>query len=357
MKRIYKIFAILMVAVMSVTAVSAAALETEAETLTVSDALDRAIKYSKTLKNLEENKSLADESYSDLVDDIQVAYEHQALLNLSVQLKQTSANIENYKLSDQIERQSIEFSLIKFFNSVINAEHELDLFDVSIGLAKKELDIAEVKSELGLISQSDYDNQKLSYDKMLIERESKQTAIDEAFISLNKVLGADLSKVYKLELDLTYTELSDLNVDNYVNKALAASQSIKTKKSDLDIAKYDLKTYSEILTNSSDTKETKRVKVSQLSRSLDDEKTSVQENIINLFNSVIETENSYKSNLLTLQNMKKQLELKKVEYDLNKITLLEIENYEYQIMQLENTIRSQINSHEILVMQLKNTNI
>lgn len=323
--------------------------------LTVEDAVAKAVKYSHELKNLEENAALNEENINNVHDQLIYSEETTEIMNLSVKLKELRYQTENYTMNSEIEKQNIELSVIKFFTSVLNAEEAIKLYDESIKLQEQELKISEVKVNLGLLSKSEYDSQNLAYKKSLAERASKEVELNEAYISLNKVMGDDFDKKYNIVLDLEYSPLENVNLDFEINKALAVNQSIKEKENALEIARYDLDTYSSL--TSSDTKEAKEVKLSQTSRSLTDEKTNLKEKMINTYNSIIKNETEYNSNIMELENMKKELEIKKVKYNLDKITQLELAQYEYEIKQLENKIQQQIYNHEILKIQFNNTNL
>lgn len=323
--------------------------------LTVDEAVKKATSYSRTLKNIDENTMLNDQSIDSAQSDLRLATEAEEGLNLAVKLKELNFKNSNYKATAEIEKESIKLSVISFFADVINAEKELELYNKSLEISEKELEISKTKLELGLLSQSDYDSQKISYNKELAQRDAKKVSIDNAYISLNKVMGTDLNNRYNLSLDLDYNELSDANLDLSVNRAVSSLQSVVEKENSLEIAKYELETHNALV--GSETYESKQVKVSQASRELSDAKTSAKEQVINAYNEILTAETSYKANLAELEKMKNELEVNKVKYELGKITELEIKKAEYEIEQMESSIQSQIYKHEILVMKFNNPNL
>jgi len=329
--------------------------EEEIKTLTVEEAVELAIKNSKNLKTIEENQSISEDDLKDTSSDLRYASEYAEVTSFAVQLRNLTNRIANYKASTEIEKQSIELSIIQVFVSIIEAEDKLDLYDQQIALDKKQLDISKLKVDLGLLSQSDYDEQLNSYNKTVAGRESLKNSIDEAYISLNKVLGVDLDKKYKIELDIEYEPLGDVNLQTVIMKALSTNQSIKEKEDAAEVAKYEYEVFSSLYM--SGTKEEKEAAYSQSTRAVSDAKTALEQNIRKLYNSIINIETEYNTKIEDLELKKSQLELKELQLSLGKITEIELEDFKYQITSLESNIKSNIYSHDILVRQFNNSDL
>ncbi len=353
MKRLFIIYFILSVLLCFNKAVLGADLDRES--LTVEDAVEKAVKYSKTIKNLSENSEITDENIKSITSNLISSNEPAQIVNFAIQLKEARNTIENNKLNAEAEKQNIELSVISFFASVLNAERNIELFEDEIAIAEKELKADEVKTNLGLLSKNDFENQKIEYNKKLKERDSLQISIDEAYVSLNKVLGNELDKKYNLVLDIEYRELGNVGLDYAVLRAVDSNISVSEKKSAVEIAKYGLDSYTSMTDNN--TKLTKQNSYNSSVRSLEDEKISIKEKVINTYNSIIKLENAYKTNLSELENMKKQLDIKEIQLNLGKITPIELENYKYSIKKLEADIQNQIYNHEILLRRFENSNL
>lgn len=329
------------------------AIDSEVQDLTVEEAVNKAIKYSSTLKSIDENLKIADDNQDDTVRDYTLAEEGYDAYDLSSQLRSIRNQILNYELSADVEKLSINISVKQFFSTVLKAERELELYDESLEISKKELKIAEVKYNLGLISATEYDSQQKSYQKIEMERDSKEMSISEAYISLNTVLGAgNLNTRYNLIMNTEYIPFEGGDVTAAINKALSVAQSVVTAERSYELAKYRSESYSSL--TSSDTVEERKIAVNQASRSLTETKNSVEKNVQNLYNEIIKNENDYKSNQFELEELEKELEILQVKLSLGKATELEVEKCEYSINQLKATIENQIREHEILIEKYNN---
>lgn len=328
--------------------------QSETSELSFDDAVKKAVRYSKELKNIEENTVIAEEDAVSTRQSVVTASETSDIVDLAVKLKETLNKVEQYKMSSDVEKASIEYSVADFFVSVINSEKSVELYEKELELKKRNIEISATKAKLGKISQNEYDNEVLEYNKKLKEIENLEMELEEAYIQLNKVLGeSDFNKKYNLSWNVSYEELGEANLDGVITRALGNCYSIKEKEDAVTLAKYNLNSY----TSDENNKITKQYSYNKAVRSLEDAKISLKQKIITTYNSIIKIENEYKANIIELENMKKQLEIKFVQLRLNKITQIEYDEYVYDIESLENTLKKQIYNHTLLVMQFENPDL
>lgn len=324
--------------------------------LTVEEATELAIKNSNSLKSMSENLSLAEDDAKDANHDLFYATEYTAVTSLAVQLKNLRNNISNYKANSEIEKQKLQLSVTQMFTAIKEAESSLELCEEQIKLSEKDLNLAEVKLELGMITENDYTEQKNTLEKAKTQRDTLQVSLDDAYTSLNKLLGYDLNEKYEISLEVSYTPFEeDMPLETKILKAVSSCQSINEKKENVTVAKYELDVHSDLY--SSEKKESKQNQYNQAVRTLEDAKTDLRQSITSLYNSIQTTEKSYKDNLNELEQMKKTLEIKETELSLGKTTELEVEKYKYQIESLENTIQNQVYEHNIMLMKYDNPDL
>mgnify|MGYP003623795114 CR=1 FL=1 len=70
-----------------------------------------------------------------------------------------SLNLKNI----EAKKENVEYSIMKYFNTIINAEKTLEVFEEALNIHKKDLDILELKLKLGMVSQLEYDTSALAY--------------------------------------------------------------------------------------------------------------------------------------------------------------------------------------------------
>jgi hypothetical protein len=329
--------------------------EVEDGVLTVDEAVSKAIAYSRTLKTLYENNEINELSASDTRTDLIWSNEYVEVTNLNVELKNLMNSLSNYDSNVEIEKEKIRLNIIELFASIINAENSIELYDEQIDLNERDLKISQVKKSLGLLSQTDYDALVLSNTQLKSSKQNLEIAVEEAYTSLNKMLGQNLSNTYKVSLDIDYEALGDVDLDYAVSKAVSSSQSIKEKSEAATIAKYKLDVYSHEY--SGGYKESAQSNYAQATRALADAKTEMEANLRSVYNSIQTAETNYKNNLSSLEQKKNELEIKKLSLQLGKITQLEYDKAEFEIEQLENTINQSVYSHYVLVSKFNNPDL
>jgi len=326
----------------------------ERDILKFENAVEKAIKYSTTLKSYDEENEITEGEISNTKLNLISSGEPAQVSNLAVQLKELYAKSKKNKLSAIDEKEAIEFSVFNFFINIINAENNLKLYEEELILKEKKLKISEIKLKYGKISKNDFENEQLEYKNLTKEKEELENSIYDAYVSLNKVLGNNLSTKYDLNLgeEITYISIGEVNLETEITLATDRNNGIKSQQETVDIAKYALTLYTS--ETGTDTRETKLSNYRKELRNLEEQKTVLRENITKNYNELVKLENEYNSNISELENMKNRLQIKELNLKLGKITEIEIEEYKYEIKKLENTIQEQIYQHELLMRKFKN---
>ncbi len=323
--------------------------------LTVDEALTMATEYSRTLKNLSEQNEINELTADDTRIDLRWSNEYVEVTNLNVELKDLMNSLQNYDNNIEIEKEKLRLNIIEIFASIINAEDSVEMYDKEIELNERELKIAKIKNSLGLLSQTEYNSLITENEKIKSNKQSLESALEETYSSLNSVMGQPLSTRYTVELDVEYEPLGDVDLDYTITKATTSSQTIKDLENEAEIAEYKLDVYSHEY--SGGYKETAQSNYAQATRNLEDAKTSMEADITSIYNNIKTSETEYANNTATLNQKKQELEVKKLQLELGKITQLEYDKAEYEIEQLENTIKQGVYSHYILVCKFNNPDL
>lgn len=340
---------------LAITNVSAPATCIEDGSLTVDEAVKKAVDYSRTLKTLYENNELNELEADDTRTDLVWSYEYVEVTNLSVQLKNLMNSIRNYGTNVEIEKEKIRLNVIQLFAGIISAEDAVDMYEEELELNERELKIAQVKKTLGLISAADYDALEVENNRVRASKQSLEASLAEAYISLNRLLGQNIDARYSVELDIGYEPLGEADLDYAVLKASTSSQTVKEKEEAAEIAEYQLKVYSSDW--SSDKKEAKQNNLAQATRSLADTRAEMSAKVKSLYNSIQTAEASHNSNLASLEQQKRELEIKKLQLSLGKITQLDCDRAEHKIKELENSIKQGVYSHYVQVCKFNNPDL
>lgn len=327
--------------------------------LTVNEAVNRATSYSRSLKNYEEQKILSEENHDSIKDKYILATDEASSLNLAVSLKESLNNINNIDNNSAIEKENIEYNIIKFFTNVLNAEDDLKISIQKLKNAETDLEIAKIKKQLGTISELEYNTQKLAYDQMVTSIQTKQNSLTTAYNSLSKVLGENINTQYELILDekyKTFEKLENKNLDYYIATALSTSQKIKELEKQIDIAQYKSDVYSLTFVNSS-TKKSLDIDYAKNTRNLTDVKVILKDSVTELFNSILTMESSYDNQVKQISKLENDLNVLNVKNQIGRATDLEIKNLQANIETAKLELQKLIFNHNLSKMKLNNINL
>lgn len=329
--------------------------EKDFRNLTVDEAVSKAISYSRELKELASDSETTNNNMETLITKLKTTDMTNEILNYALQIKQARYKLENNIKQSDIQKDNIRLSIINFFSLVLSAESEIKLYEIEINITEENLKIAETKKSLGLLSINEYNNEKLAYDKMLLNKKELENIVNEAYISLNKIMGTNLTSKYKLILNINYSEMEEIDLNSKIDMLISTSQLYKEKKETVEIAKYSYNIYSKATSN--DTKLSKLNNYNESLRDLQDTEINLKEKLINTYNNIKKIESEYKSNIIELENLKKQLDILKLQYNVGKSKELDITKCEYNILKLQNQIQNQIYEHYLLKEKFNNPDL
>lgn len=329
--------------------------------LTIDDAVTKAINYSRTLKNIDENVEIAE------INEKMARYAWQASDNAtvtvaySITLRQLRDNLKNYDKNKEVEKKSIEYNVRQLFYGLKDAENSISLYDKSIELNEKQLEIYKVMMSVGKMSQVEYDAKVTEYENLVASRLSIQNSIDSTFRTLNQLMGENVNTKYNIIVDdIEFDAVSDdLNLNGAIATGLATNQSLKELSDKVELAKYTKDTYyyRAITGETNSDKETIDSSYAQASRGLEDAKTLLVTKINGIYDDIKNTESEYKQNAAELKDMQAQLAVKETQLSLGKTTQIEVDAYKLSIEKLEAEMESSVRSYDLLLRQFDNSDL
>ena len=340
------------------------AAETALPELSVSKAAQKAISNSNSIKNAVDSSSLDDENLRKAYDSLYTAKTNDAILNAEVSIMNQEMSralaIENI----ESQKENVEYNIMKYFNSIINAEKNLELFETLLAIDKKELEIAKVKLELGKLSHADFETAQNTFDKSLKSKQTYQSAIDKAYRTLNNYMGAKPETRYTLILDLEYKEIGTVNLISHTEKFIQDSLSIKQAENSLKTAEFRVDNYADsyddqtgVIPDPYNAYDQLVVNYNQAYRSLQDTKTNVSENIVTTYDSLKDAEESIKTKETDIKVLYKEYEIIKIKFEMGKATKLELDKKLYSIQNQEESLRQAMNSHTLTKISFSSPNL
>lgn len=320
--------------------------------LTLEEATQRALTRSTTIKNNNMDLNISAQKLENEENNIANGHTFQQLLEY---IKQ-NANYTASKLSKQIAEEGVKFSLKQIYIDIINKEREISLLKESIKNTEKELLITKTKVKLGLISEQEYQNQQLNYQKSLTNVEQQQIAVQSAYQSLAKLIDMDIDENYQLILQPEYEPLEmEMSLDTYIKGQIIADPNIKQKEINLETATAEAKFAHATVPDSTTSDEEADNSVAKAELSLSDEKKNLTTKLQNCYDSIIKLESDYNNNLLELETLKQELTIAQKKYELKQNTELDVLKAKQSIAQKESDLITQMYEHMLLMEQFENS--
>lgn len=325
--------------------------ESEPEILTVEKAVAYAINNSSALKKTQEDNYIAEQSRENLEWDLYSAGSDEGSVAAAIALTRNEISTALAYPNIENQKKSLELTITKYFSTIISVERSLELYDKKLELDKKDLEITKVKAELGLVSKQALDAAQLKYDQSVTSRTTKVKAIDDAYKNLALIMGVSDAKKFVIELEVTYAPYTKSNITGYIDDAIRTNYKIKEAEENYRVSKYE----HDISKHESDlAEESSEIKLNQQLRNISDLKTKLTDSINTCYDSIQNLEQSYDSKQLDYAAMEKQLEIKKIQLELGKITQIEVDKYEYDMLETYNSILDIIADHENKVREFMN---
>lgn len=326
------------------------------KSITVEEAVEKAIAYSSTLKSAKENQEVAKLNLDDASFAFMYATEWAESDALAATVQNLNMAIRNYKSTQETTKQSIEYNVKKIFYGILDCKRNIKLYEESIALQEKNLKIADVQYKLGKISKTEYDAQYSAYETAKTNKKALENALNTTYASLNVLMGTNITTEYDIIVDTPeYRELGNINVENAMNYAVSTNATLKSAEDNAQTKKYALERYSSV--NSSSKREEVLYAYSAATRSVDNTRASIQSAVKTLCENISAQEQTHRDNIKNLATETDKLTVLETQYKLGKTTQVAVDAQQLAVDKLKATIESEVFAHDLLVMQYNNSNL
>ena len=283
--------------------------------LTVKEAASIAINSNIELLNLSEDKEQNQTDYDNAKNNLIFSSTETEYLNYATTMLQSSLSSASYTKDEKLKKEQIELSITEYFSNIIAAEKSLKLYDDQLELDKQELNIALVKKNLGLMSDTEYNSIKNAYDQSMLNRNSRS--------------NRDLDNRYDLELDLSYKELGAVSLSGTIKQATDNSNKLQSLRDSVTMLTYNYE--HPLSTTSNEDKEIIETNINQTYRSINDTKASIEQQLTSYYNDIVSMESDYETYLIQLDELKESLKLQEKLFELCKATQISVDKLKLQI--------------------------
>lgn len=338
-----KCIAVLVALAVSISAVPAFAAEEDSTSLTLEEAVAKAKKNSTTLKKLNASIELIQEEVEDTYADYYYSSDSSSTLSAVLEIQK---NYADSLRSKSVQEESLEYSLMKTFVEIINAQRELALNKISLQNEEAQLLVTRTKLSLGLIDSQTAEEAEAAIQKSKTNITMKEQDIAYTFATLNILLGESTEKTYSLLLEPEYEPLEfSGTLDSYIKGKIATDPNVEELEKAVKLAEDKLDLYDA----EGGTYNSLKNAISTASLSLQEEKTNLEKTIRSQYQTILTQEQSYEDSQQELATLQAKVELAKTKLSLNLITSLELQEAEYQVEALQSDMEGQIYQHMLAV--------
>jgi len=325
----------------------------EITSLTVDEAFDIAVSRSREIIEEKENLPIAADELEDIILDLH--NNPDTYYSLKVQIENLKNTIDNFDLSIERNKDILKYDITKLFISIVNAQRELETQEKNLSILKKELDIAEIKYNRGILSKSEFDNQNTEYTKKYNEVGNKKIDLDNLYIDLNKAMGIDLRKKYSIDIDFTYTEIGNVDIDEKIAEGLDKNFDITEQKQNLEVSEYEYSNYNE--TTSYSTILSKKIDIQSKTRDIKESEINFADSVNKIYKNILSKETTDSKYNEELDYKQKEFDVLNLKYSIGKATQLELDKKALEIEEIQNKISENRFEHYLLVMRFQNSNL
>ena len=323
----------------------------QGEDLTLEKAIEKVKTKSESLKKIEENIQDAEES----IDKLELSYSSGLSLG---QLESAQRSLEKLRINKTITESSLELQVNQMFINIKNAEKSLATTKYCLELAKKNLDIARQKYDLGMISTKDMEAQETSYNKNLENIDKQQKSINELYKTLNELMDEDKNKQYHLVFETDYTPLTEsFDIDTYVEKALEENLSLKAENLSVEDAE-DVVSYYWAGTNATyDKYLDEKENLEDAKKAYTESKNNLEDKIKDTYEDLLDYEKDYTTAQKDLADAIEDYEILKLKYNLGQATKLQLESEKLNVVKAQIEIQQLIYSYNTLLYKFNHTEL
>ena len=323
--------------------------------LTYDEAVAKALENNSNMENLEDSVEYLEDTKSKLVQSVDYVTKPEdstvvfvsSTISLAAlkQINTLDTNLSNVKYNKQMISDASEYMVKTCIIQIKSSEKGLELAQKGYDIASKNYDNTKVKFDLGMVSQTDFDNTKKSLEQNKSQIESLKLSIESLYTTLNNLLGVKAEERYSIEYDPTIEDLELYGgIDSYVSRKISSDPYIKIKDAGLSDSKFSLNTYS--YDGATDSYISKENAVKTASRDLADAKDSMDKEIRNTYNSLLQLKENEKALNAALSKAETEYDVAKSNLAVGKTIQLDVDQKALNVESAKNDLKENTYKYE-----------
>lgn len=333
--------------------------------LTYEKALEKAIKHSPGLEDINDSLELMRDTEGELEEmvntSLKVNYDSYQWVTetwylLTAQAYGLDAGIESNKYMAELTKLGLEVSLKSYFTSILGDEAELE-YKKLVEENKRDLYLQGLtKYTLGMLSKYNLNQLQTEYLAAQNETESLKAKLEQEYMTLNHLIGESAEARFQLVYDLEYTPYTlPADMNQYINRKIQNEDiSIKLQELAVDQAKFTMNYRSSYSVNA---REDDELSYDKARRALKTAKAEKELAIRNAAQNIRQMDLGIASAQAGLEQAKAAYRMVQVNYQAGNVTKTAVEQARLAVMQTELAVQELIYTYDMLTYTFENTSL
>ena len=334
-------------------------------TITVEEALEKAIKYNPTLKDLEDSLDFmkeSDEKIYDRIGSVKIpSYEYKrwtsaGMHGLVSSVYQLESGMKQAKLAEKIQKMALEVTVKSMFSNIKQTQENLQLVQKNADIQQRLYEQGYTKYRLGMLSKYNLDQLQVAADQAKGNAALLETTLEQTYIKFNNLIGENPEKRFEFVYDVTFKpyEMTQ-TIDQYINSALKEDLSIQIQELTTDAAKFkkNYRNY-EALTSTDDAD---ALDYDKQKRALKTAKENKELLIRNAYLQLDQMETMYASAQSALTKAQAGYRVTQVNYQAGNVTKTVVEQAEMGVISAQNALNEIVYNYDMLVYTFENPSL
>lgn len=337
---------------------------TPTESLTLNLSLEDA------LKRVENsyNQIVLDDRYIEILDrqyHQALAYQDTVKENFSYSMKEDDMktlklnapialyNLNNKKHEREVNLKTAKVTITNEYENILAAQQNIDYINQEISKLQKEMASMNAKIDAGLAKKSDIEQFKTAMATYEASLSSSQSKMKSSMISLKNDLGIDLNiKVILTSKPIEYVKFDDSLINTRIKTAIENSYNIKALQQEIENTQIEYDIYDRY----SDTdKDSTEIKLEGLKNQLEQMPNSIEVKLKTQYNALKSLESIIIADRLDIEAAEINLRIAQENYNIGKMTYLDLLNPEIQLSKAKNTLQQDIISYMTAAANLESS--
>lgn len=324
--------------------------ETSSAGITLDQAVEMALSYSKSIRQVEYDIERGQEVRDSLADDVKyipdgqtapaVTAAYTGLLAKDMQLQMTKKSLE-------VEKDKVTLNVINKYTAVLSAVKDLDLSKLKLEKARKDFQIAQIGYNIGTVSQSQLklaESQKKTCD---LNYELAQKELDKAYESFNSVVGLNLDQRPLLVDNIEFKPVEIADLTNEVARIIDGSPAIWLAEQQVDLYEVVLRLHN-WADPTSEPYEAKQIDVNKAKVSAADSKEQLRNGLFNLHKELLQLQDNYEIAAQAVKMTQEDFRVKELQYQLGMLSQQDYLAAQLALTEAENGFNKVVYAHEYL---------